>query len=194
MSDVTKRCPRCSQSRPLSAFSRNRSRPDGLCTYCKTCAKLPARGTSGTSHSYHPLYRIWTAMLDRCENPDHHAYARYGGRGITICTRWHDFASFRDDIESLIGPRPAGKTLDRYPDNNGNYTPGNVRWATWQEQADNQTRRGGLTREQIIARREQVRWLLAEGMTCRQIAGITGTGIRATRTDIYAVRGRPLPA
>ena len=130
-------------------------------------------------------------MLDRCENPDHQAYARYGGRGITICARWHDFTNFRDDIESVIGPRPDGKTLDRYPDNDGNYEPGNVRWATRQEQANTQTRNGGLTREQIIKRRERVRELKAEGMTSRQIATILNVHVRTARTDIYVIEGRP---
>jgi hypothetical protein len=122
-------------------------------------------------------------MLDRCENPAHHAYARYGGRGISVCKRWHDFAAFRDDIESHIGPRPARKTLDRYPDNDGNYELGNVRWATKQEQADGQTRNGGLTRNQINARREQVRVMLAAGSTYRQIADTLKLGVRTVRND-----------
>jgi DNA-binding CsgD family transcriptional regulator len=153
----------------------------------------PARRVWGTGvlRSKHPLYRIWTAMLDRCENPDHHAYARYGGRGITVCPQWHTFSTFRDEIESTIGPRPDGKTLDRYPDNDGNYEPGNVRWATRQEQADGQTRNGGLTREQITARRERVQLMLANGSTPRQIADTLGVSIRTARQDSYTVQGKP---
>jgi len=81
-----------------------------------------------------PEYRSWQAMLARCTNPRHEHYPDYGGRGITVCDRWQDsFEAFLEDM----GPRPAGKTLDRYPDKNGNYEPGNCRWATWSEQNSN---------------------------------------------------------
>jgi hypothetical protein len=81
-------------------------------------------------------------MIRRCEDPENSHYARYGGRGITVCARWHDVQLFIQDIEATIGPKPAGLTssgskaaysLDR-TDNNGNYERGNVRWATWSEQ------------------------------------------------------------
>lgn len=93
-------------------------------------------------------------MLSRCENPSAPNYAIYGGRGITVDARWHDPAAFIADIETEIGPRPeqyvAGRkrrvyrySLDRI-DVNGNYEPGNVRWATAAEQQAN-TRRPGPT-------------------------------------------------
>jgi hypothetical protein len=72
-------------------------------------------------------------MLSRCENPDGHAYARYGGRGIAVCGAWHDFDTFLRDV----GPRPSlAHSLDRI-DPNGNYEPGNVRWSDWKTQANN---------------------------------------------------------
>jgi hypothetical protein len=84
----------------------------------------------------HPLYDRWKAMLQRCENPDWPQFKDWGGRGITVCERWHDVALFVEDIERDIGPCPAGMTLDRIG-NDGNYEPGNVRWATRLQQTHN---------------------------------------------------------
>jgi hypothetical protein len=83
--------------------------------------------------SKHHLYGTWHAMISRCENPDHLAWKFYGGRGIKVCRRWHIFENFLNDMS----PRPEGKTLDRYPNKNGDYKPGNVRWATWDQQHSN---------------------------------------------------------
>jgi hypothetical protein len=80
-----------------------------------------------------PGYSMWCSMLSRCENENSDDYHRYGGRGIRVCERWHSFRAFISDV----GPPQRGKSLDRYPDNNGNYEPGNVRWATPTEQAKN---------------------------------------------------------
>jgi hypothetical protein len=73
-------------------------------------------------------------MKARCLNPKSPAYAEYGGRGIMICQRWID--SFGDFLAE-VGERPVGMTLDRFPDVNGHYEPGNVRWATVRDQQNN---------------------------------------------------------
>jgi hypothetical protein len=72
-------------------------------------------------------------MRMRCTNPNNDHYNDYGGRGITVCERWDSFANFLADM----GPRPDGKTLDRYPNPDGNYELSNCRWATRKEQQQN---------------------------------------------------------
>lgn len=80
-----------------------------------------------------PEYSSWQAMKSRCLNPNAHDYPRYGGAGITVHQAWADsFEAFYAEM----GPRPEGTTLDRIDGTLG-YAPGNVRWATPQEQAEN---------------------------------------------------------
>lgn len=76
-------------------------------------------------------------MKQRCLNPNYDRYKDYGGRGVKVCDRWLE--SLNNFVEDM-GLRPEGKTLDRYPNKDGNYEPGNCRWATPTQQAYN--RRG----------------------------------------------------
>ncbi len=86
----------------------------------------------GLSHTKRREYRSWKDMRSRCRNPNDSDYSDYGGRGITICEQWSDFAVFFADM----GDRPQGSTLDRI-NVNGNYEPANCRWADHKVQANN---------------------------------------------------------
>lgn len=93
-----------------------------------------AKKTHGKAKTH--LYMVWSAMKQRCHNPRNKSYWRYGARGISVCDEW--FNSF-EAFSQYVGVRPEGQTIDRI-DSSGNYEPGNVRWATYIEQARN-TRR-----------------------------------------------------
>lgn len=92
-------------------------------------------------HNRHPLYNTWCKMKSRCFDIASDAFKNYGGRGIAVCERWA--GSFGGFIEDM-GPRPEGHTLERV-DNDGNYEPGNCKWASRSEQ--NRNRRKMWTME-----------------------------------------------
>lgn len=104
-----------------------------------------------------PTYRSWSAMLTRCFNPRCKDYSYYGGRGISICAQWSGKEGFHNFLVDM-GERPNGTSLDRYPDNNGNYAPGNCRWATSSEQMRN-TRATKLTTDLV----QEIRGRYAQG-------------------------------
>lgn len=104
---------------------------------CKLKETLQAKRTT---HGLvrHPAYRVWAALKARCSNPRDHSWGHYGGRGITVCERWRQsFENFWKDM----GPTyQRGLSIDRI-DNDGNYEPGNCRWATAVQQRNNMQRR-----------------------------------------------------
>jgi hypothetical protein len=120
----TKICSKCGESKEIDCFWMDKRKNDGLRAACITCSKECSNDAS-------PEYYAWKAMNRRCRNPQSPDYFRYGARGISVCAEWVD--DFRPFFEH-IGPRPGGEySLDRI-NNNGNYEPGNVRWATIQQQ------------------------------------------------------------
>lgn len=110
----------------------------GVGTYQHSESSKAAIGTANTRHglSNTPTHVTWMSMNQRCNDPGAVQYPYYGGRGITVCDRWQSFENFLADM----GERPEGLTLDRI-DGDGNYEPGNCRWATKSEQAKNRKKR-----------------------------------------------------
>lgn len=118
------------------------------------CLSSIVRAAVATTHGHadSPLYCVWQAMLNRCRNPKQKSYPRYGGRGIKVCERWLKFENFLSDM----GPRPEGLTLERN-DNEGNYEPGNCRWATMLEQRHNRREIKPEARREIAIRAARTR-------------------------------------
>lgn len=85
---------------------------------------------------YTKIYKVWLVLKDRCTNPNNKDYPRYGGRGIKLFAEWEEFPPFYDYVSQLEHFNEDGYSLDRI-DNDGNYEPGNLRFATATEQGRN---------------------------------------------------------
>lgn len=111
-----------------------------------------------------PTYISWESMLGRCHGNDPHRTKNYGQRGIKVCEMWLIFANFLADM----GERPAGTSLDRYPNVDGNYEPGNCRWATKAEQSRNRRNNCHITHNG--ATKTAADWAEELGMSQKTIA------------------------
>lgn len=126
----------CGKAKEINGCSLRR----GLTQSCG-CLHVEAMKARGTHHkSKTKIYRLWSMMLDRCNNQKNKYYPRYGKRGIKVCERWETFDNFYADM----GERPNGKSLDRI-DNDQGYTPDNCRWASPREQNINKADNRRLT-------------------------------------------------
>lgn len=105
----------------------------GLSSQCVSCG--------ATRHGYFrsPTWNSWSGAKNRCLNKNNKDYEYYGGRGISFYEGWNNFEDFLKDM----GEKPKRMTLDRI-NNNGNYEPGNCRWATYSQQNYNQRKRNGV--------------------------------------------------
>jgi len=159
---------------------------------CKTSDLLcEARGFTRDTHR--PEYRVYRQMLDRCHLPTARNFQWYGAKGVSVCHRWRfgegglsGFKCFMADV----GDRPAGMTLDRI-DPRLDYEPGNVRWATWDQQAEN--KREHYLSEPIRRRLRHLRSLAHRGeasgvakLTEDQVSEIKGKISRGARTSDLA--------
>lgn len=163
--------------------------------WCKSCGclLLDTRGTHSVTHGEARQkvrsveYNTWGRMNSRCHDPGHPRYSDYGGRGISVCDRWRDsFENFLADM----GRRPSAQhSLDRYPDNDGNYEPDNCRWATTVQQSLNRRttrwiiRHGekrclkdwcaiyGLKYHCVVQRMRILGWSLEQALTTPKIEG-----------------------
>lgn len=117
----------------MTKYLTNKSAKCCLDVSCQKAMMSLRKRTHGESQT--PLYRRYRSMVDRCHRPTTSKYHNYGGRGVVVCERWRkSYESFKLDV----GLPPSDEhQLDRYPNQNGNYEPGNVRWATTLEQTRN---------------------------------------------------------
>ena len=139
MTSITQKC-KVDGCNGIGHLSRNGNRylTNGYCNkhYLRVTKHGSTDGDSRQGHhmSHLPEYRVWVGIKTRCYNKERLGYEDYGGRGITVCDKWlQDFKSFYE----YVGNKPSQRhSLDRI-NNNGNYEPGNVRWATAKEQNSN---------------------------------------------------------
>lgn len=131
------RC-KCGTERSVAGYALRR----GSSTSCG-CLAFELLGVRSTKHGLerHPLKKVWDGMKQRCYNPNHTYFDRYGGRGIEICERWHSLENFVDDNGKLWQP---GLTIER-KDNDGHYEPNNCCWIPYSDQAKNRNNTIRLT-------------------------------------------------
>lgn len=121
------------------------------------CLEKSANITHGLSSD--SSYQRWICMMDRCYNPGHKFYHRYGGRGIYVCEEWHDVAVFISWVSHT--KRSGNVTMDRI-DNNGNYCPTNCRWASQEVQQNNRSSNRIMTHNGVS--RTMTQWARIAGI------------------------------
>jgi hypothetical protein len=141
------------------------------------CLEEEARHTNNRTHGHTssgttPTFHSWAGMMARCTNPKHSSFHRYGGRGISVCERWHTFQNFLDDM----GVKPPKLSLDRI-DNSLSYSPENCRWATASEQARNKRNNHMITHNGVTKCLQE--W--------SELIGITSSSLRCRLDSGWSV-------
>lgn len=157
------------------------------CLLRETTASMATTHGNTKYFTMTPEYKCWKGIIQRCTNPNRNSFARYGGRGITIFQEWrHNFSAFL----AYVGQRPTSShSLDRFPNTDGNYEPGNVRWATRDQQMRNMSRNHLLT---IDGRTQcMTDWAAESGVKRKTIFRRIQTGKWTARDAVFTV---PMPS
>ena len=151
---------------------------------------LHMKNKGNTKHGGHGTltYSRWKSMMQRCYGKGHVAFGRYGGAGIAVCPRWHDYASFLADMGECPGKQ---MTLARLRNDLG-YGPGNCRWATKAEQNQNRSHCVLLTHNGIT--RNITDWALALGMRPQTLTQRLRLGWGTSRALTQPVKARTTAA
>ena len=162
-------CCECGR-RHISQEQCLKSKPKTICNCKDRKASNIAQTHSGALGDANFVeYRCWWGMLTRCYNKNNPKYKYYGGRGISMCERWRNsFPNFLADMK----PKPSPElSIDRI-NNDGNYEPGNCRWATRSQQARNTTRKTMTDSDISLAIK-----LRRQGKKLKEIASLIGVGL-----------------
>ena len=168
MANKTAHCKNGHEWTPETTYTVRRGPGRGVYRACKICTRARKKAQMARRREVRPEYDVWVQMRRRCRpgSKDSHLYY---DRGVRVCDQWESFAVFLSDM----GPRPSSRhSIDRV-DNDGNYEPGNCRWATPEQQGQNQ-RSTKLSHEKAA----RMRSMRADGVTYQKIGDAFGVSKR----------------
>jgi hypothetical protein len=164
MSDQKQICTKCCSEKSTDQFHRDKNTKTGLRYICKSCAVIASKSAfTARNSSTDGLEGVWRAMKQRCSDPKHKSYARYGDRGIMVCDQWvNSLDAFIEWARKNGYVR--GLQLDRI-DNDRGYCPENCQWITPVENS----RKSTATRLSV-SEAEEIRMLVSKGVKQSEIA------------------------
>jgi hypothetical protein len=178
----------CGTIKPIPQDSlQRRPRPTGSCGCLQREATIAASWSHGEGDFSTREYRVYRAMLARCNNKNTRAYPDYGRRGITVCDRWSGKPGFANFLADM-GRCPTGLTLDRI-DNDRGYSPDNCAWRDMSAQNRNKRHRPGVTGEKHITRLKTRFRVQITGNRTKRHVGMFATLDEAKNARDVALRG-----